>query len=921
MPLPPGTRLGPYEVLGSLGAGGMGEVYRARDTKLGRDVALKLLPEAFARDADRSSRFEREARALAALNHPNIAQIYGLEGDGAGPRAGEPHGPGPALAMELVEGPTLDQVIAGAASRPHGTAGGGLPLGEVLSIARQLADALEAAHDAGIVHRDLKPSNIKVRDDGTVKVLDFGLAKALLGDAPGGRQQDASPSTMTSPALTQAGIILGTAAYMSPEQARGRPVDKRADIWAFGVILFEMLTGRHLFAGETMSDTIAAVLTRDPDLGALPAGVPPRVAALVARCLQRDPKRRLRDIGDARLDLEDPAVDASAPGMPRTSSMPAAAGARPIRARGRFLVWTTAALGLALAASLVWPWFGVRPAAPAASVRFDVLPPGDATMALSSRPAVAVSPDGSAVVFVASTRGISHLYLRELSDVEVREIPGTDHASDPAFSPNGKWIAFVTDDQLRKISRDGATAVSLGPVNDPRGLTWLDDRTIVYAAGVGGGLLAVPAEGGPSSPITTLDASKHERSHRWPAAVPGGKAVLFTVGTPNNPDDYNSSEIDAVIVATGERKKVLDAASFVRATDKGTLLIMRSGVLFAAGFDASRLALTSEPAAVLPGVDGDGTTGAGHFSIGSDGTLAYVPGTAASDRRRLAWADRSGVITPIDVAPGLYNDPKVSPDGTRLALVVGPSGSGDIWIYDFTRQSLSRLTFDGHEASPFWSADGRSVYSALMDPMAGQTAIQRKAADGSAQAETLATVPGRTYLGFVDRAGAWALVANVQPARADAMDMMKVSLTGPGAPVVLEGGAERAYAPAVSPDGQWMAFISTETGRTEVYVRDIAGSGRWQISTGGARGPTWSPDGRELFFRNDTRLMVATVSTSPRFQNAMPKLLFTGVYDWRTESGMSYDVDPVTGRFLLILPPAPSSSDSPSRVRIITKWN
>ena len=651
--------------------------------------------------------------------------------------------------------------------------------------------------------------------------------------------------------------------------------------------------------------------------------MPPRVGALLLRCLERDPKRRLRDIGDARIELEALASDAPAvssgagPAVDdharvRVAGAPAAPGTRRSRAS-----WLPIALAVALVAALVALWQAKQPLAPRPAIQFEIRPAAGSVLTLSSRPAVAVSPDGSAIVMAASAAGVSRLYLRRRGEIDVREIPRTEGASDPAFSPDGRWIAFVTAAELRKISADGATVVSLAPVLDPRGLAWLDDHTIVASRAAGSGLSFVPADGGALREITSPARERGERSHRWPAAVPGGKALLFTIGTSSNPDDYSESQVDALVLATGERKKVLDKASFVRCTRGGRLLFLRTGVLYSVGFDASRLEVRGEPAAVLPGVEGDATTGAAHFSISADETLAYVPGLTASNQRRLVWADRHGTMTPIGLQPAVFNEPAVSPDGRRLAVIVGTSGRGDVWTYNSEREVYSRLTFENRAATPYWSSDGQAIYYSDIDSRAQQTTVRRKRVDGTGEATVLVTVPGRAYLGYMDRAERFAVVA----ASTTDTNILKVPISPRSPPVPLATSGGLHYAPTVSPDGRWLAYISTLSGVQEVYLREMDGTGQWQISTGGGVGPRWSRDGRELFYRNDTRQMAVTVQTSPRFVPGPARVLFDGAFNWRTEAGMNYTIDPITGRFLMILPPGAGGGDGSPAVRVITNWS
>ena len=573
---------------------------------------------------------------------------------------------------------------------------------DALDVARQIAEGLEAAHDHGIIHRDLKPANVKVRRDGVVKVLDFGLARAI-ADAGAGAPVDNSP-TVTSPAITQVGVILGTAAYMAPEQARGKNVDRRVDIWAFGCLLYEMLTGRRPFTGETVTDVLSAIVTREPDWDALPPQVPPAVARLVRRCLEKDPRKRLRDIGEARLTLEAPQTNLE------DASRAAGATAIP-RSRDWAVRLLIAAVVLLAAVAGLLGILAARPRAtppPATITRFDVQPPDPgATLSLVFRPAVALSASGGTAAFVAASGGIDRVYVRTRSDSSARVIPGSERGTGPVLSPDGKWVAFFADGVIRKAAIDGE-ASTLASARDVRGMAWSDDGTLFLTTDAGAPLVSMPATGGPMQPVTTLAAG--ERTHRWPDVLPGGKSVLFTVGTTASPDSYDGGNIDAVIVATGERRVVLQGAAMARYCGEGRLLYSKGTGLYSIAFDPESLTIAGEPIEVSPAVARDASTGAAHFACANDGTLAFVPGTSQRDLRRLVWVDASGKAEVAQLPAGPHQEVRISPDGTRAALLGSPGGRGDVWIYEFGRGTFNRLTFTGTNLAPMWSPDGSSVY-------------------------------------------------------------------------------------------------------------------------------------------------------------------------------------------------------------------
>jgi len=902
MSLSAGARLGSYEILASIGAGGMGEVYRARDTRLHRDVAIKVLPEIFAADPERLARFEREAQTLAALNHPNIAHIHGVVdlpaeagSYGGGARSGvETHA---ALVMELVEGEDLAQRLA---REP-------IPLDEAIPIARQIAEALEAAHELGIVHRDLKPANIKVRPDGAVKVLDFGLAKALMGDVTGGAAvPSANSPTITSPAMTAHGVILGTAAYMAPEQARGKPVDRRADIWAFGCVLYEMLTGAGPFSGDTVTDMLSAVVSREPAWSRVPPSTPPAVVSLLRRCLEKDPRRRLRDIGEARLTLEQPTDAVAAPGAPRPGASR--------------LVPALAVLALLLAAALivVIARTGLRASAsaPRALTRYDLRLPDKTAAMITFRPAVSVSADGSTFTALAAAEGINQAYVRTRGEVAFRPVPGTERAVMAALAPDGRSLAFFAGGSLRKASIEGG-ATTLSAARDVRGLTWVDSATIVVTPDSAGPLSVIAASGGEMRQLTTLGAG--ERTHRWPDALPGGRAVLFTVGTLDKPDLYDPGNIDVVMLATGERHVLIKGAAMARACGVGRVIYSKSTSLYSVSIDPDRLQVTGAPVEIVQGVERDASTGAAHFDCSDDGTLAYVPGSPIGDLRRLAWANRQGHMEPVPLAAGPLQDARVSPDGKHVAVLQGSSGAGDVWIYDTTGGTFTRLSFNGTSAAPEWSPDGRYVYYTTLDASGRTASIVRKLADGSRDAETVRPLDRRAYISSVDEAKGMVVLDTIVTA-SDRGDVLRVPLAPGGAPQSLAGSQFNEYGSSVSPNGRWIAYQSDETGRPEVYALDLAAAAlRRQVTTDGGEEPHWSPDGRELYYRSVNRLLSAPVLNGPTLRFGNPVPLFEGVYTSGIETGRSYDVNPKTGRFLLVLPAR--ELKSAGAIRVVLNWD
>lgn len=890
MSLPAGSKLGQYDVVGPIGAGGMGEVYRARDPRLGRDVAIKILPESFSADPERLSRFDREARTLASLNHPHIAQIFGVE-DLPGPAGTHL----PALVMELVEGEDLSTRIAR----------GALPVAEALPIALQIADALEAAHERGIIHRDLKPANIKVSSEGVVKVLDFGLAKAM---SPADTNVNPANSPTMALSGTQAGLILGTAGYMAPEQARGQTIDRRVDVWAFGVVLFEMLAGRQAFSGDTISDVLASVLKNDLEWSLLPTDLPVPVLHLLRRCLNPDRRNRLRDIGEARVAIAEYLAGKTTAG-PAGST--AAAGDR--QGSRRLLLGAVAVLGVIAALAIAALVVRGRPA-PDISRRLVVAPPEGVSVQTVNRPAITLSPDGWTLVLTGVDKGVSNLYIRGPGDFEPRLLAGTEAASNPVYSPTGNAVAFFADDRLMLLPTD-ATPRQLNVVNDPRGITWVDDATVVYTPESVGGLFEIGINGGTPKALTTLAENIAERTHRWPSALPGGRWVLFTVGTTSNPDDYEDATIEAVDRQTGERRVVFKSASSARYVPSGHLLFVREGALYAVAFDPQSLTVSGQPVSLLQEVGGDRTTGASHLAISESGTLAYVPGDGSAGTRQLVWADLKGAVQSLNLPPALYNDIRVSPDGTRIAYALGSTGGADIWVYSIARGTSTRLTFTGVNGTSAWSKDGREVFFSAIQGL--RTTIFRTSAEGGREPTQVVALDGRIYLKNVSDDGTWALGDSIGYTGTLA-NIVRIPLNVGASAELIVKTARDEYAGALSPDGRLLAYQSTEGGRPEVFVRELgAADGRWQVSNAGGEEPMWSPDGRALYYRFESTLMRVSVDRSATFAASLPEVLFDDILNMRTDTGVSYAPHPDGKRLLMVRRAQATSNGS---VRLITNW-
>jgi serine/threonine-protein kinase len=902
MPIGPGSRLGPYEVTALIGEGGMGKVWRAHHTALRRDDALKVLPDAFASDPERLARFRREAQVLASLNHPNIAHVYGLEqSDGV-----------QALVMELVEGPTLADRIAQRL----------IPVDEALAIAKQIAEALEAAHERGIIHRDLKPANIKLRPDGTVKVLDFGLAKALEPMSAAGMDATASP-TITSPAMmTGVGVLLGTAAYMSPEQARGKPVDKRSDIWAFGCVLYEMLTGKRAFEGEEVSDVLASVLAREPDWTLLPSSLSPVLATFLKRCLHKDRKQRIGDAQSVRLALEG-AFEAAVAHAGQPSAV-----AQPVWRRPVVVAVVTAMVAVLATGVVAWKLW---PAVPVPGVtRFEYDLPDGQQFRNAGRNVMALSPDGRQFAY-NSTGG---LYLRNMDDLEGRPISGTQDAfSNPFFSPDGQSVGYWQNGELKRISIGGGAPVVICAAANPFGVSWERDNTILF--GQPKGIMRVSANGG--TPELVIPVKDNERVD-GPQLLPDGDSVLFSATTRAGETRWDEAQVVVQSVSRGNRKVLVQGGSGARYISTGHLVYALGDALFAVAFDVRRLEIGGGAVSVIEGVARAGNptanSAAANYAVSGDGTLVYVkPGAlggflAEGAPRTLVWVDRQGREESLGAPVQPYVYPRIAPDGTRVALDIRNQGQ-DIWIWDLRRQTMRRATFDpALDALPVWTPDGRRLVWTSQRG-GGPLNLYWQAADGTGTVERLTDSPNAQRASSVTPDGTRLLFSENIQTESGRANVLMLSLDGDrhATPLVRTMFTERLA--EISPDGRWLAYESDESGQFQIYVRPFPAvdEGRWQVSTAGGRQPVWIGSGRELIYvAPDGSLM--SVSADIRldgesFTGGTPARLVTGegyYYAWNDQNqGRTYDVFPDGKRFLRLK--ESGSGDSPTAsIVVVENW-
>jgi eukaryotic-like serine/threonine-protein kinase len=875
MNLAEGARVGPYEILAQLGVGGMGEVYQARDTRLGRIVALKFLSEAIAGDPDRRQRFQTEARAISSLNHANICALFDVgEHDGA-----------TFLVMEYVEGETLDDRLTR----------GAMPAVEAIRYAAQIADALDHAHQLGVIHRDLKPSNVMVTRTGA-KLLDFGLARLPTIETKSPR----STISLAPNRLTAEGTILGTFPYMAPEQLEGKEADARTDIFTFGTVLYEMATGRRAFQGQSQASLIAAILERDPPPPSTQqAALSPAFDHLVRRCLAKDPRERWQSARDLVFEL----------GWIAERAAEADAAQAPQRSRER-LAWSVAGLALLVAVGVVIAAASRRSAGPSQAetrplMRLDIELPPSASMAIEDQTALALSLDGTRLVYVAQTAAGTQLYSRLIDRSNATPIEGTAGGSMPFLSPDGRWVAFFADGKLKKVRIGGGTPVALADAPTSRGGTWAADDTIVYTPGVNGGLMRIPAAGGQPTVLTTPRSNSGTISHRWVEALPDGKSLLFTIWTGFG--RWGESRIAVLSLDSLEQRILpLEGAADPHYSKTGHLLYRRAGTIMAVPFDLRKLEVTGPPFTVLENVAVSIVNNA-HVAVSNSGLLVYAPALEVGSVYALRWVDRSGGESSVALSSPALEEPRISPDGERLVLTVREQTNADAWTYHLTRGDFKRLTEEVTEdETPVWMPDSQHVTYSAARP--GQPrSIFRRRVDGGNEELLLRTDPSKDDHPHAD---SWSPDGQILALTNMNMSMSSENFdiwllrprNNPAVQPLLETTFNEGAA-RFSPDGQWLAYVSNESGRYEVYVRPLSGSERAQlISADGGTEPVWSRDGTELFFRNGDKMMVSAVRLKPTFSYEKPQLLFEGRYASARRGRLhaNYDVSPDGQKFLML---------------------
>jgi eukaryotic-like serine/threonine-protein kinase len=948
MPLTPGTQLGPYEIIGPLGVGGMGEVYRARDSKLGREVALKVLPAAFSADADRMARFRREAQVLASLNHPNIAGIYGLE-DGtlqddkphavhldpnSSSRAPVVSGTPPALVMELVEGPTLAERLR--LRR--------IELEDSLPIARQIAEALEAAHDRGIIHRDLKPANVKIRPDGVVKILDFGLAKAVQGDPA---SSDLQNSPTISHMTTMAGTILGTAAYMSPEQAKGKTLDRRTDVWSFGCVLFEMLSGKQAFSGETSTDILADVIRGEPPWPELPANTPARLAELLRRCLQKDTKQRLQAIGEARIAIEQTLAELTVVANSSIESMAAAAasaaGAPPsATATGASAISTAAASGFSHPASVAIPappskstlpvilaflfavlaaWFAYNYFShlpkPAPAIVTQILPPDGETFALTGNYAgpPVLSPDGRYLAFVSTDEaGVHRLWIRPLSETKLQLIANSDGATEPFWSPDSRSVGYFAAGKMYRVEITGGSPRAVTDAINARGGSWSPSGTILYTPNTALGLRTVADSGGTGQPLGKPEPDSHIPNRRWPQILPDGQHFICFARA----DVAAESGVFAGSLDGSPPKLVLHNDSSAIYAAPGYLIFVQGGVLMAQKFDTRTLSVSGQALPLAQHAEVNAIIYRSIVTAADNGLLVYGTGSGAQGSYTIQWTDRTGKVLGTVGDPAEYSDPRISHDGTKLAVSIDTGeGGNNIWVYDLIHGTRNRVTFgNGVSSGPTWSPDDKTLI--FSSGARGRFQMYQQPADGSGQARPVTGSDNMEVNAFSSADGKY--VAFTVPNTGSSFSqiwLLPLAAGGKAAPFIQ--GNYDVLSAAISPNSKWLAYTSNETGHNEVYVVPLAGGpGKWQVSSAGGFGPRWSGKGDEIsYISPDGDLMLASIKPT---NNSLIIGNVTKLFHVGQNSAFNifrYDFAPDGKRFLVM---TVGSQAHPDPLTVVSNW-